>query len=470
MRHISVVAGGTAVAQGINIVIMPILSRIYSPNDFGVMAAFVSITSILLEVSGFRYHFAIPLPKHERYGEALVVLSFLLQAVFVAFVVFLVLVFGKPILLRFSMEVLMPYRVLIPVGIAGMGAYLTLTYWAIREQKFNVIGRTRITQALSGAFAKIGFGLWGFMPLGLLLGSIISQAGGITTLLLALLKEKGLPKPVGSDLKRVAIRYRKFPMYSTWNGVLNAVGRQIMPILLVSIYTPHVAGLFSMAQNLLHLPSAFIGQAIGQVFLQRASVARYHGNLKALSMRTYTVLLQLSLFPIFLVSFFAPPVFAFFLGERWLEAGAFARVLAPWIALSFVTSPMSSIFPILDRQGAVLVFEIFYMTARVFAFYFGSKFGGPLFATALFGAVGFVALIFFAHYVLILTGNSFRHIFWINIYAFLEAGTLLLLPAMSLFFKMHFIIVAAALFLSVALYLISSIRAFRSLKTAGGEI
>ena len=89
---------------------------------------------------------------------------------------------------------------------------------------------------------------------------------------------------------------------------LNTVGRQIMPMLLVSFYNPHVAGLFSMAQSLLGLPSAFIGQAIGQVFLQRASVARHQGNLKDLSMRTYMILLRLGLFPILLLAFFAPPL------------------------------------------------------------------------------------------------------------------------------------------------------------------
>lgn len=467
IRHISLVAGGTTIAQGINIATMPLLSRIYSPADFGVMAVFVSVTSILVEISGLRYHFAIPLPKHERYANALVILSFVLQALFVVFISLVLFVFGKPILSELSMDVLMPYRLLIPVGVAGMGTYLILTYWAIRKKLFSTIGRTRVTQSLSGVLTKMALGVFGFRPIGLLLGSVVSQAGGISTLSLGLIKGKGFPKPVRSDIKRVAVRYRKFPIYSTWTGMLNTVGRQIMPILLVSFYTPHVAGLFSMAQNLLHLPSAFIGQAIGQVFLQRASVARHQGSLKDLSMRTYTILLRMGLFPILLLAFFAPPVFSYVLGGKWLEAGYFARVLGPWIAFSFAYSPMSNLYSILDRQAAGLIFEIFYIAARVLAFWVGTAFGGPLLAAAFFGIVGFTVLFFRMNYILAAAGNDMRHILKTNMRVFLETGLLLALPIVTLLFKLHPVIIGVALLLSLGAY---SIRILTSLKTAGGEI
>lgn len=467
LRHVSLVAGGTTIAQGIGIITMPLLSRIYSPADFGVMAVFVSVTSILVEISGLRYHFAIPLPKQERYADALIVLSFLLQALFVVIISLVLLVFGKTILSKFSMDVLMPYQFLIPIGVLGMGTYLILTYWAIRKKLFSTIGRTRVTQSLSGALTKIALGFFGFKPIGLLLGSIVSQAGGISTLSFGLVRGKGFPKPVRPDIKRVAIRYRKFPMYDAWTGMLNTVGRQIMPMLLVSFYSPHVAGLFSMAHSLLSLPSAFIGQAIGQVFLQRASVARHQGNLKDLSMRTYIILLRLGLFPILLLAFFAPSLFAYVLGERWLEAGSFARVLGPWIAFSFAYSPMSNLYSILNRQAAGLVFEIFYISARVLAFWAGTTFGGPLLAAALFGLVGFTVLFFRMNYILSAAGNDMRHILKANMSIFLETGLLLVLPIAFVLFKLHPVIIGVALLLSLGAY---SKRALTSFKIAGGRI
>jgi len=453
LRHVSLVAGGTTIAQGIGIITMPLLSRIYSPADFGVMAVFVSVTSILVEISGLRYHFAIPLPKQERYADALVVLSFLLQALFVVIISLLLLAFGKTILSKFSMDVLIPYQFLIPIGILGMGTYLILTYWAIRKKLFSTIGRTRVTQSLSGALTKIALGFLGFRPIGLLLGSIMSQAGGISTLSFGLIKGKGLPKPTRPDIKRVAIRYRKFPMYDAWTGMINTVGRQIMPILLVSFYNTHVAGLFSMAQSLLGLPSAFIGQAIGQVFLQRASVARHQGNLKDLSMRTYMILLRLGLFPILLLAFFAPPLFAYVLGDRWFEAGSFARVLGPWIGIVFAYSPIGSLFAILNRQGIGLIFEIFYITLRIIVFWLGVCFGGPLLAASFFGAAGFVVVFLKMNYILYVAGNSMLHILKTNFQILSETVLLLALPVTTFFLDLHIIIVCFVSILSVAVYL-----------------
>ena len=463
MRHVSILAGGTTIAQGLNVAIMPVLSRVYSPADFGVMAVFVSVTAIFTELSGFRYHLAIPLPKHERYAKALVVLSFFLQAVFVVLISLILLVAGKTMLAKLSLDSLIPYRYLIPVGVAGMGAYIALTQWAIREKLFQTIARTKVTQSVSGVLTKVVLGFMGFRPIGLLLGSIIGQAGGITTLASSLLKKKGLPKPPLEDIKRVALRYRKFPMYSTWSGMLNTVGRQIMPILLVAFYDPQVAGLFAMAQNLLLIPAVFIGQAIGQVFLQRASVARYEGNLKELSLKTYTLLLRLGFYPTMLISFFAPPVFSFVLGPKWLEAGSFARVLGPWLALTFAYSPMSVLFSVLDRQGVGLATEIVYITARVAAFWIGTTFGGPILSATLFGLVGFIVLFLRMNYLLLVSRNELRTITRINMTVFAETIGLLFLPVGALLLNLGWILISLALVVSMGVFFVRGYSLFKPL-------
>ena len=72
LKHIAMIAGGTTLAQGINILSTPILSRIYSPEDFGVTAVFISMVSILSVISALRYDLAIPLPKTERYADAVI--------------------------------------------------------------------------------------------------------------------------------------------------------------------------------------------------------------------------------------------------------------------------------------------------------------------------------------------------------------------------------------------------------------
>lgn len=427
-RHVSIIAGGTTVAQTLNIIVMPFVARIYSPEDFGILAAFTATTSILVQFSGLRYHRAIPLPKQDRYANAIVCLSLFLQAIFVFFITLVLFSVGKSILEKLSISVLIPYRYLIPIAIAGTGIYITFTQWAIRKRFFTTISKTKITQSLTGIFTKIILGLIGLRPLGLLLGNIASQAGGIITLAKAVLREETLTIPPKEEIKRVAIRFRKFPIYETFSVALNTVGIQLTPLLLIMFYSPEVAGFFSMARSLLLLPTKFIGDAIAQVFIQRASVARYQGNIKELSLSTYKFLLQLGLFPILLIAFFAPPLFTFALGEKWIEAGEFAMVLGPWIALAFAYSPMRILFSVLNRQGTEFLQEILYTFIRIIAFIIGSKIGGPLLSIAFFGGAGFFLLLFRMTYILMATGNKLKEILRTDFRLATETALLLMLP------------------------------------------
>ena len=173
ISQVTFVAGGTVVAQALNVLILPIVSRIYSPADYGVMAVYSSVIAILSELSGFRYYLAIPLPKNKKYAEALIFLSLMIQICFVSLVSFILLFFGKDIFSKFSLNALTPYMFLIPVGLLFIGVYRILMQWSIREGSFQAIGVTKISQCITGAGAKIGLGLLGIKPAGLLLGVII---------------------------------------------------------------------------------------------------------------------------------------------------------------------------------------------------------------------------------------------------------------------------------------------------------
>ena len=428
LKQVSFVAGGVVVAQALNVFILPILSRIYSPADYGVMAVYSSVIAILSEISGFRYHLAIPLPKQKRYASALVSLSIIIQIVFVSIISIILFVCGGYILKSLSMEVLISYKYLIPLGLLAVGFYNILIQWAIRESLFSVIGRTKISQCLFGAVAKIGIGMLGYKPLGLLIGVIIAQASGITTLAHAALKKDDTPLFNKKNMRRVAYRYRKFPMYSTWFGVVNSAGANLPQLLLSSFYSFNVAGLYAIASSLLFLPSAFIGQAMGQVFIQRASVAKQSGNIADLSFRSYFLLLQVGFFPIALISFFAPRFFVYFLGARWGTSGIYAIVLVPFIAYNFAYSPLSMLYVILDKQETALLHEFIYTICRILSFLLGLFSNNPIISVLLYSLSCFCVQFFRIVYLLSIAGNNRTKIVVKTIKIISEALMLLIFP------------------------------------------
>lgn len=453
IHHVSILAGGTALAQFLNIATMPLLSRIYSPGDFGIMAAFASLIAILSETSAFRYYLAIPLPKEERDANALVGLSLLLQVAF-SMVLSLVLLFaGRRLLSMVSMEPLIPYRLLIPVGVIAVGTYFTLTQWAVREKHFSTIAQTKVTQSLSGIMTKSLLGLFGFRPLGLLLGTLIGQAGGVTRLSIPLLKTLRQEVPSLKDLKRNAYRYRNFPLFDTWAGLLITLGGQLTPLFLVALFDTKVAGLFAMAQSLLFLPAAFIGQAIGQVFLQRASVARHEGNLETILERATLALMRLGFFPILSLSFFAPQLLSVFLGARWEQAGTFAQIIAPWVAINFVYSPLSHLFSVLEKQRMGLFFEMFHLPLKIGALYVGYKIGNPFACIALLMLVNFWMYFLKINYICDVGSNNSHF----SPRLFFKEGcfalALLILPIMAYFTNSNVLLLILSVTISIYFYI-----------------
>ena len=126
LRQMSFIVGGTVVAQAMNVFILPVISRIFTPAGYGVLAPCSSVDAVLSEISGLRYHNAIPLPKNEIYSRSLVTLSFIIQCIIVILISFILFFAGDTILNILALEILCQYKKFIPIGIAGIGIYKIL--------------------------------------------------------------------------------------------------------------------------------------------------------------------------------------------------------------------------------------------------------------------------------------------------------------------------------------------------------
>ena len=457
---ISSVAGGTVVAQGIGILLIPIISRIYSPADFGIASVFVSTITIFSLISGLGYFFAIPLPKSDRYANSVIILTFLLHTIFTVLLALLLLTLGTDFFKKIGLEELYSYKMLIPLGIFMVGLYNILTQWAIRSKSFSSIGKTKIAQSLVGNISKIILGVINIKPLGLLLGDILSRASGSTTLLKEIVAARGLPKTNKRDIRRVAIKYRNFPLFDIWSNLLNAAGYHLVPYLILIFYSSRITGYFSMAYTLMAIPGSLIGSAIGQVFVQRAATAYHKGSISDITLKTFIILLRFSLFPILLLSSMSPFIFSIVLGETWKEAGIYSMLLGPWVMIMFIQSPLSSIFSIMGQQKQALFIEIAYSVTRIAAFLLGSLSGNARVAIASLSIAGFIVTVFRLWYVLISSGNKTGNIIKISIPIVIESLLLLTVPFLFYFITPNspcfvisgFVVFAVYIYRNILLY------------------
>jgi O-antigen/teichoic acid export membrane protein len=189
-RNVLTLMTGTTIAQAIPVAISPILTRLYTPEDFGILASFIAIISMITALGCFRYELAIPLPENDEDAISLVTLSVLIAFV-MSLIFFLIIIFwGNKFLEIIGYREIKKYLLLIPLSFFGVGLYQALSYWTIRKKRFILITRTRVSRSSLQAFMQVLIGFLNSGPIGLIIGDVIGRVGGSGTLLSVTWKEK----------------------------------------------------------------------------------------------------------------------------------------------------------------------------------------------------------------------------------------------------------------------------------------
>lgn len=356
-------AGGTAGGQLVALLVAPILTRLYTPEDFGVLAVYVGVVSLFSVVASLKYELSIPLPENEDDAVALTLLSLIIVVLISLLVGICVLISGGPLSEFLGIPSLEKYLWLVPIGIFLAGVFQVFNYRAVRDKEFSVLAKAKIAQQLSIATIQVfTFKLGG---VGLLLGHATGQGVGIQTLYKRIISKDSWRLTSLRRIKSVAIRYRNFPLYSTWGGLLNTAGSQVPPILFASVFGAATAGMYALAHRVIALPMGVLGQAVSQVFLANAAIDHRSGQLSRLVISAQRMLVNIILPPVAFLILFGSKAFLLVFGSNWGQSGEVASWLALWMLVSFSTSPLSSIFTVIERQSLGLLMQGGLFVARV---------------------------------------------------------------------------------------------------------
>lgn len=397
VRHVVVLAGGTALGQLIIALSSPFLTRLYSPEQLGMLTIFVSLLSPALSLASFRYEVAIVLPKHDETAIHLLYLSLGLVAIFTALSTGITHYLGDQIALMLNVSQLSPFLWLLPVSILGGGTFQVLSYWGIRRRQFKAIGQARLSQSVMLVAIQLGMGLFSIGPLGLLAGDAISRTAGSLRLARdAYQRIHDLGSPHWRTIKATAYRYRRFPQFSVGPAVLNSVSLQLPSILLSLQFGATPVGLYAIGQRILGMPLGLVSSAVGQVFLGDAALAAHNEqeSLRPRFIRSVKLLAAIGTSVVIPVAIVAPYVFGFLFGQDWQIAGQYLQLLAPMLIASFVAGPMGVILDVLERQDLHLLREIGRIAFLLLAWWIARAVSdGPLMMVAslsLAGAGGYI--------------------------------------------------------------------------------
>lgn len=147
-RSVGLLVGGTAGAQVLTVLVSPVLTRLYTAEDFGVLAVYASVLSLILVVASLRYELAIPLPEDDLDAVNLTALGFFLVFLLTFFTACAVWLSGEYIIRMLNASQLKPYLWLLPLSVFFGGIYGLFRYWSVRIKTFGAVAKTSLQQAL----------------------------------------------------------------------------------------------------------------------------------------------------------------------------------------------------------------------------------------------------------------------------------------------------------------------------------
>jgi O-antigen/teichoic acid export membrane protein len=362
---LTLLAGGAA-AQALPLLLGPLLTRLFTPAQFGLYHLFAAVTTNVAVVACARFEFALPLAQDDREADALraLCLRILLAVVLLSAV-------GA---LGWWASGAGAWVAWLPLAVAAAGAVSLATMWATRAQAFQALATARVLQYGGAAVAQAAAGWAGAGVTGLVAAPIVAVV--LATLCLRL--PWRLRAPSGPAWRTLWQRYREFPLLNTPHAFTGALQDTVSIALIAAWLGPAEAGFWGLALRYLKAPATLVGSAVSQALYPKLALAGDGPTLASrAAVRQVMAVLALLAVPLVLgLWLLGPWLFATLFGAAWREAGLLTRALALYIGLHFVAAPLAVVTLAWRAQAWALRLALVGQLAFVVALAAGLHWGG----------------------------------------------------------------------------------------------
>ncbi len=411
VRNVITLMSGQGGAQIITIIAAPIIARLFVPEDFGVVALFIAVVTILSVLATFRFELATILPEEDSKALQLVKLSFTLVILICIFILsviaFLNVTSWTPVWLA-SMG---GWIWLIPLALFFRAGIKVVEGWATRKKKYRTMAASDIGQAVTTSGSRISLGLlfgtsvWALMA-GYLAGLIFKFFVQLRYTRIPFSAESVDKSP--ATLVKVGREFSDFPRYNMPSGLIRTFAQNI-PIIMFGVYFgPAVVGLYAMANRLFRMPVNFLSRAIRRVLLQKLSELKNSGKgLKPSYVKMTFWLSALTVIPTFILWLIGADICVLVLGDKWQAAGRFVEILTPWLFTIVVASPATAIIVVCRKQKIWLRYNIVVTCIQFAGFVLAHHLWGDAeSALIVFVASGILANLYIMAYAYIVVSDT----------------------------------------------------------------
>ncbi|GAB6484546.1 lipopolysaccharide biosynthesis protein (plasmid) [Bacillus paranthracis] len=404
MKSFFILATGTAMSHIFILLATPILTRLYSPEEFGIFSIYLSILYSVSVIASLMYDQAIPLSADDQEGWDTLVLS-LIIVVFMSLLIFMIVWF-LPIEKWITTSQLGQYAWLLALSVLGIGWFQAFNSWSIRIGDYPSISKSKIIMNSGQIVAQITLGFFNIGILGLLVGELVGRISGCSTYVRMISKNKQ-PLQIFNlkGLKNSCIRYKNFPLLSSWSALINVLGSHIPAIFLAVHFGPAVAGWYLLAEKILIVPEALVGYSIKQVYMSHSSkFATKTREFPALFWLTVKKMVVISGIIIGCISLISPYIIPVLFGEVWTESGVYLQMISILYFMKMVVNPISWNFYVLESQMYQMISEIirfsFICVSLILSYFYMDSPKTAILCISVLASVGYLTHGYFSWYVM----------------------------------------------------------------------
>jgi len=361
-KNIFTLVSGTAVAQAMTLLISPVLSRIYTPEDFGLFAFYMSIVAAFALIATFRYEMTVMIPKEESASVNLVYLSLFIDLILCLFILMVIVAIGLLIPIDYPIDRLLKiWLYILPVMVFFLGSSNVFQHWFNRHKRYKSLANAKIIRSAGTNTVTLLIGLIGSGAWGLFIGNL---AGIILFNLYFIFKIYYLDRDKFKSINKTEIRFlakkhKELALTNTPQSFMEMFQMNGIIYLLQIFFNSVTIGWYSFAMRILQAPMWLIVTSIAQVFYKEAAESYQSGrNITSEVKKTMKMTALVGLPALVALMIAGPELFSFVFGEQWHEAGIYARILAPWLYFDFVRYSIAQTTLIVNKVKPMFFFSL----------------------------------------------------------------------------------------------------------------
>ena len=366
LRNVITLSAGMGLASFISFCFLFILTRLFTPEEFGKWDVFMRIIQLVAILFTLRLEMTIVLPKDQKEATKVSLLSLVILSLlsFLSLIIFFLFhdyfnsLIGNP----FDSW----WLILIPLGGFFLGFYNILLNWNSRFENYKKISKSNVIHSFVSS--PLSAALYFLGALGLILGQIFARVIAVYFLIhnfFSEIKKIKFSEFLNSS-KNLIKKYKSFPLFEIPQSLLQRFSNDIIFYFTAFAFGGATVGILSVSEKILAKPLNIISESFKVAFYQRLTIEK---NKTTFFLKSLLGMFFFGVLAVCLIYFIPVDAFKFLLGDNdWVKVGLYIKIISPLVLSRFVFVMASGAIAYRLKNHITLLWRILYCVLLIILF------------------------------------------------------------------------------------------------------